>query len=77
MTVLVHRVLVAFVLGAIRAYRFFLNPLLSPACRFAPSCSQYAELAIQRHGLLRGIVFAARRVGRCHPLHPGGLDPVP
>jgi putative membrane protein insertion efficiency factor len=61
----------------ITAYRFTISPLLGPACRFEPSCSCFASEAISRHGPLRGGWLAVRRVLRCHPLHPGGLDPVP
>ena len=61
----------------VRAYRYFISPLLPPACRFHPSCSVYAEQALQRHGALRGGWLAARRVCRCGPWHPGGFDPVP
>jgi len=62
---------------AIRAYRWFVSPLLAPACRFHPSCSEYAEQALERHGAWRGGWLAARRVCRCGPWHPGGYDPVP
>jgi putative membrane protein insertion efficiency factor len=62
---------------AVRAYRYFLSPLLPPSCRFYPSCSEYAEEAIARHGSLRGGWLAARRLCRCGPWNPGGHDPVP
>jgi len=62
---------------AIRGYRYFVSPLLGPACRFYPSCSQYAEQALERHGLFQGGWLAARRICRCGPWHPGGFDPVP
>lgn len=61
----------------IGVYRRFLSPLLGPRCRFFPSCSAYAQEAICRHGLARGGARAVWRLLRCHPLHPGGYDPVP
>jgi putative membrane protein insertion efficiency factor len=63
--------------AAITAYRYTISPMLGPACRFHPSCSEYAQQAIDRHGLARGGWLAARRLCRCHPWHPGGHDPVP
>lgn len=67
----------AFLQALVRGYRYFLSPLLAPACRFHPSCSVYAEEALQRHGALRGGWLSARRICRCGPWHPGGVDPVP
>ncbi|MDQ7841154.1 MAG: membrane protein insertion efficiency factor YidD [bacterium] len=64
-------------LSLIAGYRRFLSPLLPRACRFHPSCSEYAAEAIERHGALRGLPLVARRITRCHPFHPGGYDPVP
>jgi putative membrane protein insertion efficiency factor len=61
----------------VRAYQWLVRPLLPPACRFHPSCSEYADEALERHGALRGGWLAARRVCRCGPWHPGGHDPVP
>lgn len=61
----------------IRGYQKVISPGLPPSCRFYPSCSQYAIEAIARHGALRGSWLAARRLARCHPFHPGGVDPVP
>jgi uncharacterized protein len=61
----------------VRAYRYAVSPMLPPACRFHPSCSEYAEQALERHGALRGSWLAARRVCRCGPWHGGGFDPVP
>lgn len=61
----------------IRGYQLFISPLLGPRCRFHPSCSHYAQEALQVHGLRRGGWLALRRIGRCHPWHPGELDPVP
>jgi putative membrane protein insertion efficiency factor len=61
----------------VRLYRALLSPWLPAACRFHPSCSAYAVQALEVHGPLGGLLLAARRVARCHPFHPGGLDPVP
>jgi len=61
----------------IRAYQLTLSPLIAPACRFHPSCSEYARQAIAGHGVVRGLALALRRVLSCHPFHPGGYDPVP
>lgn len=64
-------------LWCLRAYQFALSPWLGNQCRFAPTCSQYALEAVQRHGALRGTWLAAARLARCHPWHAGGIDPVP
>ena len=63
--------------AAVRAYQWFVRPLLPSACRFYPSCSEYAAAALERHGAWRGSWLAARRVCRCGPWHAGGYDPVP
>lgn len=63
-------------LGAIRLYQLTLSNLFPSTCRFEPSCSQYGYEAVDRYGLLRGGLMAVRRLGRCHPFHPGGYDPV-
>jgi putative membrane protein insertion efficiency factor len=64
-------------IGLITIYRYGLSPLLGSSCRFYPSCSCYAQQSIERHGALRGLVLAVRRIARCHPWNPGGYDPVP
>lgn len=61
----------------IRIYRLALSPLLPPACRFHPSCSEYAEEAVLVHGMARGLWLAARRLLRCHPWSEPGVDQVP
>ena len=71
------RLLMAFILLLIRAYRLLISPLLGNRCRFHPSCSEYALEALQRHGLWKGSRLALRRLGSCHPWHAGGFDPVP
>lgn len=63
--------------AALRGYKRFVSPLLPPACRFTPTCSEYAREAILKHGLGRGTALAVRRLLHCHPFHPGGHDPVP
>ena len=67
----------ALMLLLVKAYRRLVSPLLPPRCRFYPSCSAYAQAALERHGALRGGWLTVRRLARCHPLHPGGIDPVP
>ncbi|OGA11468.1 MAG: membrane protein insertion efficiency factor YidD [Betaproteobacteria bacterium RIFCSPHIGHO2_12_FULL_69_13] len=62
---------------AVRGYRLLVSPLLPRSCRFHPSCSEYAEEALERHGAWRGGWLAAKRLCRCGPWHPGGCDPVP
>ena len=61
----------------IRAYQVALSPFFGASCRFHPSCSEYAHEAIMKHGVVRGTWLAGARLARCHPWHPGGIDPVP
>jgi putative membrane protein insertion efficiency factor len=63
-------------LSLIRAYQLVVSPLLVPACRFQPSCSQYTLEAVELHGPLRGGIMGLRRLLRCHPFRKGGYDPV-
>lgn len=74
---LVARIPARMVVGAISIYQKLVSPNLSPNCRYQPSCSQYMVEAVRRFGALKGIWLGARRIGRCHPLHEGGFDPVP
>ena len=66
-----------FLLWLIRVYQKGISPLSPPACRFIPTCSQYAAEAIERFGVFKGGYLALRRLLRCHPFHKGGYDPVP
>jgi putative membrane protein insertion efficiency factor len=74
---MLKRALAMVMVFLIELYRLAISPLLGPCCRFSPSCSQYAQEAIRRHGPLRGAWLGLRRILRCHPFHPGGYDPVP
>jgi putative membrane protein insertion efficiency factor len=66
-----------FVVLMVRVYQMVLAPLLPPnTCRFFPTCSQYAIDAVQKYGVLEGCWKAVKRIGRCHPFHPGGYDPA-
>jgi len=67
----------AVMLALLRGYQYAIRPLLGANCRFAPSCSDYAQEAILKHGALKGTWLAMRRILRCHPYHSGGYDPVP
>ena len=73
----VNRVLAAPLLLLVRLYQRFVSPLTPPSCRFYPSCSAYAVTSLTRFGPVRGTWLAVRRLGRCHPWNPGGVDPVP
>ncbi len=66
-----------FIISLIKAYRFILSPWLGMHCRFHPTCSVYEIEAIQQYGVLHGSYLAIKRLGRCHPWHEGGIDPVP
>ena len=61
----------------IKLYRRFLSPLKPPSCRFYPTCSQYTMEAVEKHGAVKGSFLGLKRILKCHPLHPGGYDPVP
>ena len=70
---MLRRVLIA----PIRLYQLVISPLLPKRCRFYPTCSQYAIEALRRHGAIKGTWLAVKRIAKCHPFHPGGVDPVP
>ncbi|MBI5184893.1 MAG: membrane protein insertion efficiency factor YidD [Nitrospinae bacterium] len=61
----------------IKAYQRIISPFLPPACRFYPSCSSYAMEALGKHRLFKGSFLIIKRIGKCHPFHEGGVDPVP
>jgi uncharacterized protein len=63
-------------LSLLRVYKYALSPLLPPACRFTPTCSEYATDAIAKYGFLRGSLLGLKRLSRCHPFSEGGYDPV-
>ena len=76
-TVLEAQLVKKSILRLIRVYRTAISPLLPASCRFSPTCSQYALIAVDRFGAWRGSAMALQRILRCHPFHPGGYDPVP
>ena len=63
-------------LGLIKLYRLILSPLIGQQCRFYPTCSHFAEDALRKYGVIQGGWLAIKRIGRCHPWHEGGFDPV-
>ncbi len=75
--VVVTKGLRAVLVSIIRLYTYAISPMFGPHCRFYPSCSRYAAEAVQRHGVVHGGWLSLKRIARCHPGHPGGLDPVP
>ncbi len=66
-----------FMLKSLRFYKRFISPSLPSACRFTPTCSVYMYEAIEVYGPFKGTWMGLKRIGRCHPMHPGGYDPVP
>ncbi|MBK7091235.1 MAG: membrane protein insertion efficiency factor YidD [bacterium] len=71
-----NKLLAQIVAVLVRVYQIVLSPLLPKVCRFYPSCSAYSLEALERYGFLKGTMLSFKRIGRCHPLHPGGYDPV-
>ena len=70
-----RRVVAGLIVGSVRVYQWTLSPLLGPACRFEPTCSQYMILAVRKYGPVRGFARGVGRVARCHPWSEGGPDP--
>jgi putative membrane protein insertion efficiency factor len=64
------------ILTALSAYKRWISPLLPPACRYYPTCSEYMAEAVRKHGPLPGVWMGLKRLARCHPFHAGGFDPV-
>lgn len=67
----------AVIISLLKIYKKALSPLLPPACRYYPTCSEYTLQAVSRYGAMRGLWMGLKRLSRCHPFHAGGLDPVP
>jgi hypothetical protein len=61
----------------IKAYQYLISPMLGPSCRYTPTCSEYAAQAVKKYGAIKGLWLSIKRVGRCHPWHDGGYDPLP
>jgi hypothetical protein len=66
-----------FFLFLIGIYQSYISPLKPPSCRYVPTCSEYAKIAIEKYGPMKGGYMAVKRILRCHPFHKGGYDPVP
>lgn len=61
----------------VKAYQYLISPMFAPSCRYTPTCSEYAVQALKKYGALKGFWLSMKRVGRCHPWHDGGYDPLP
>ena len=61
----------------VKAYQYLISPMLGPSCRYTPTCSEYAVQALHKYGPVKGLWLSMKRVGRCHPWHDGGYDPLP
>ena len=64
------------VIAVLRGYKLVVSPLLPSACRFYPTCSEFMAEAVRKHGVMKGVWMGLKRLGRCHPFHAGGYDPV-
>lgn len=74
---IIQRILSFPFIGLIKIYQYGISPLIGPKCRFTPTCSQYAEQALKKYGLFKGIWLAIKRISKCHPGGSSGYDPVP
>lgn len=61
----------------VKAYQYLISPMLGPSCRFTPTCSEYTMQALKKYGAFKGVWMSMKRIGRCHPWHDGGFDPLP
>lgn len=73
----IHRLSISLAVAIVRGYQRWISPLFGPSCRFHPTCSHYAITAIERFGIIKGAWLTIKRLLKCHPLHAGGVDPVP
>lgn len=73
----IRKALQLVLIGFIKVYQKTISPLLGPHCRFQPTCSSYAIEAIKAHGIKKGVLLSVKRILKCHPLNPGGHDPIP
>ena len=65
------------ILRIIKFYREWISPMKPPSCRFIPTCSEYAMIAVEKYGTYQGLILTVKRILKCHPFHRGGFDPVP
>lgn len=72
-----NKIITFIPLNLIKVYQMFISPLLPHSCRFHPTCSQYSYEVIKKYGILKGFYLSIARISKCHPLHPGGYDPIP
>ena len=76
-SIVANKIILNGIIKLLRAYQFIISPLLGANCRFYPSCSSYTIRALEIHGIIKGSYLAIKRLGKCHPWHPGGIDEVP
>ncbi len=74
---LIKKIIILPFILLVKAYQYFISPLIPPACRYHPTCSQYSIDALKKHGLFKGLWLSVKRISRCHPWGGHGFDPVP